>query len=60
MRRSLKKRLPTAHEVVYEYRDAFIVSYASNDRGYEGVLALRVSAEGVRLYFKSREGIAGP
>src|SRR4051812_9016836 len=28
MRRSLRKRLPTAHEVVYEYRDWFVISYS--------------------------------
>src|SRR6202163_1710757 len=26
MRRSLRKRLPTAHEVVYEYRHCFVLS----------------------------------
>ena len=41
MRRSLRKRLPTAHEVVYEYRDWFVISYSPNERGYEGVLAIR-------------------
>jgi hypothetical protein len=51
MRRWLRKRLPTAHEVVYEYHDFFVISYSPNERGYEGVLAIRVSANGVRLYF---------
>jgi len=51
MRRELRKRLPTAHEVVYEYKDFFVVSYSPNERGYEGVLAIRASANGVRLYF---------
>src|SRR5438876_11463600 len=51
MRRWLRKRLPTAHEVVYEYRDWFVISYSPNERGYEGVLAIRASANGVRLYF---------
>ena len=51
MRRWLRKRLPTTHEVVYEYRDCFVISYSPNERGYEGVLALRASESGVRLYF---------
>ena len=53
MRRSLRKRLPTAHEVVYEYRNlgAVVISYSPNEHGYEGVLAIRASADGVRLYF---------
>src|SRR5207342_3525088 len=51
MRRSLLKRLPTAHEVVYEYRDCFVISYSPSGHGYEGVLGIRGSAEDVRLYF---------
>ena len=33
MRRWLRKRLPTAHEVVYEYRDCFVISYSPSERG---------------------------
>jgi hypothetical protein len=51
MRRWLRKRLPTAHEVVYEYRDFFVISYSPTERGYEGVLAIRASVNSVRLYF---------
>ena len=60
MRRSLQKRLPTACEVVYEYRDCFVISYSPSDRGYEGVLALRASADGVRLYFNRGKGLPDP
>jgi hypothetical protein len=37
--------------VVYEYHDFFVISYSPNERGYEGVLAIRANAHGVRLYF---------
>ena len=60
MRRWLRKRLPTAHEVVYEYRDCFVISYSPNERGYEGVLAIRASADGVRLYFNRGKGLPDP
>ena len=60
MRRSLRKRLPTAHEVVYEYRDCFVISYSPNEHGYEGVLAIRASADGVRLYFNRGKGLPDP
>jgi hypothetical protein len=60
MRRSLLKRLPTAHEVVYEYRDCFVVSYSPNEHGYEGVLAIRGSADGVRLYFSRGKELRDP
>ena len=60
MRRSLRKRLPSAHEVVYEYRDCFVISYSPNERGYEGVLAIRASADGVKLYFNRGKGLPDP
>ena len=60
MRRGLRKRLPTAHEVVYEYRDWFVISYSPNERGYEGVLAIRASTNGVKLYFNRGKELPDP
>src|SRR5438128_549579 len=60
LRRRLRKRLPTAHEVVYEYSDFFVISYSPNERGYEGVFAIRASANGVRLYFNRGKGLPDP
>jgi hypothetical protein len=62
MRRSLRKRLPTAHEVVYEYRDlgAVVISFSPNERGYDGVLAIRASADGVKLYFNQGKELPDP
>ena len=62
MRRSLRKRLPTAHEVVYEYANlgAVVISYSPNEHGYEGVLAIRGSADGVKLYFNQGKDLPDP
>ena len=60
MRRWLRKRLPTAHELVYEYRDSFVISFSPNDHGYEGVLGIRASADGVRLYFNRAKELPDP
>ncbi len=60
MRRWLGKRLPTAHELVYEYRDCFVISYSPNEHGYEGVLAIRASADGVKLYFNRGKELPDP
>jgi hypothetical protein len=60
MRRRLRKRLPTAHEVVYEYRDFFVISLSPNEHGYEGVLAIRASATGVKLYFNRGKELPDP
>ena len=60
MRRWLRKRLPTAHELVYEYHDFFVISYSPSERGYEGVLAIRASANGVRLYLNRGKELPDP
>jgi hypothetical protein len=60
MRRWLRKRLPTSHEVMYEYRDFFVISYSPSERGYEGVLAIRASTNGVRLYFNRGKDLPDP
>lgn len=60
LRRSLQKRLPTATEVVYEYRDCFVISYSPNEHGYDGVLVIRGSADDVKLYFNFGKGLPDP
>lgn len=60
VRRSLQKRLPTAHEVVYEYSDCCVISYSPNEHGYEGVLAVRASAKGVELYLNRGKELPDP
>ena len=60
MRRWLQRRFPTACELVYEYRDFFVVSYSPNEHGYEGVLAIRGSGDGVRLYLNRGKGLPDP
>jgi hypothetical protein len=59
-RRWLRKRLPTAHEVVYEYRDCFVISCSPNEHGYAGVFAIRGDANGIRLYFNQGKGLPDP
>jgi hypothetical protein len=60
VRRSLQKRLPTAYEVVYEYRDCFVISYSPSEHGYEGVLAIRGSADDLKLYFTQGKKLPDP
>ena len=59
-RKHLRERLPTAHEVVYEYRDCFVISFAPNDLGFEGVFAIRANADGVVLYFNRGKELPDP
>ena len=60
LRRSLRKRLPTAYEVVYEYSDCVVISLSPDERGYEGALAVRASARGVELYFNRGKELPDP
>src|SRR5262245_16097132 len=62
MRRALRKRLPTAHEVVYEYRNqgAVVISFSPNEHGYDGVLTIRADADGVKLYFNRGKELPDP
>jgi DNA-binding transcriptional ArsR family regulator len=47
-------------EVVYEYRDFFVISYSPNEHGYEGVFCIRASADGVKLYFNRGKELPDP
>ena len=60
VRGALRKRLPTAHEVVYEYRTWFVISLSPSGQGYEGVLGIRGDADGVRLYFSQGKYLPDP
>ncbi len=59
-RRNLRKRLPTANELIYEYRDCIVISFAPNAHGYEGVFSIRAGETGVRLYFNRGKGLDDP
>ncbi len=60
MRRILRKRLATAHEIVYEYRNWFVISYSPTTHGFEGVLAIRGDATAVKLYFNRGKSLPDP
>ena len=60
VRRWVLERLPTACEIVYEYRNWIVISYSPSARGFEGVLALRADADGVKLYFNQGKGLPDP
>lgn len=60
IRRWLRTRLPTSHEVAYEYSDAVVISFSPSGRGYEGVFVIRAGAPGVRLYFNRGKQLPDP
>lgn len=60
VRTSLRKRLPTAHELVYEYRSWIVTSFSPSGHGHEGVFAVRADADGVKLYFGNGKSLPDP
>jgi hypothetical protein len=60
LREALRTRLPSAHEIIYEYANNVTISYSPTDKGYAGVLALQVCADQVRLYFNNGKGMPDP
>ncbi|HSR92431.1 MAG TPA: hypothetical protein VLK88_14100 [Gemmatimonadales bacterium] len=51
MRKALRKRLPTAHELVYDNYNFFVIGYGPTERPSDAILSLTGSANGVGLCF---------
>ena len=51
VRRALRKRLPTAHELVYDNYNFFVIGYSPSDRPSEAILSIAAAANGVGLCF---------
>jgi hypothetical protein len=51
MRKALRKRLPTAHEMVYDNYNFFVIGYGPTERPSDAILSLTGSANGVGLCF---------
>ncbi|MEZ6195859.1 MAG: DUF1801 domain-containing protein [Planctomycetota bacterium] len=53
LRAALRRRLPGLHELVYVYarKGSLVISYAPTENGYEGLFALSLEADDVKLYF---------
>ena len=51
MRKALRKRLPTANELVYDNYNFFVVGYCSTERPSDCVVSIAAAASGVGLSF---------
>ena len=60
VRAVVRRRLPTANELAYDYGEALVVGYAPADRGIDAVVAIRASAAGVFLYFNQGPRLPDP
>ena len=50
-RRALRKRLPTAHELVYDNYSFFVIGYSPTERPSDAVISLTAAAKGLGLCF---------
>lgn len=51
VRKALRKRLPTANELVYDNYNFFVIGYCSTERPSDCILSIAASANGVGLSF---------
>ena len=51
VRRALRTRLPTAHELVYDNYNFFVIGYSPTERPSDSILSIAAGARGVGLCF---------
>jgi hypothetical protein len=51
VRKALRKRLPTAYELVYDNYNFFVVAYSPTERPSDGIISMTGGANGVGLCF---------
>ena len=60
VRNTLRKRFPTAEELIYDYSHAFVIGYSSTARGSDSVVAISAAADGLRLVFNQGPTLPDP
>ena len=60
VRSAVRKRLPSANELVYDYNTFFVISYSSTERPAEAIVASAARPDGVRLYLMKGPQLPDP
>jgi hypothetical protein len=60
VRTAVRKRLPTANELLYDYRTFFVIGYSPSEHGIESVVSIAARPDGVRLYFLNGPRLPDP
>ena len=50
VRAAVRKRLPTANELLYDYKSHFVIGYTPTERPTDGIASIAARVDGVRLY----------
>lgn len=59
-RRALRRRLPTANEIVYDNYNFFVIGYSSTERPSDAILSIAAAANGVGVCFLHGAKLADP
>jgi hypothetical protein len=60
VRSAVRKRLPSANELVYDYDTFFVISYSSTEQPAEAIVATAARPDGVRLYLMQGPRLPDP
>ena len=60
VRTAIRKRLPTANELVYDYKTFVVLSYSPTERGIDGIVSIAARPDGVRLYLNPGPQLPDP
>jgi hypothetical protein len=60
VRKALRKRFPSADELVYDYPSAFVIAYSPTERGSDAVVSISAGADGLRLVFTQGATLPDP
>jgi hypothetical protein len=60
VRKALQKRFPTAHELVYDNYNFFVIGYSPTERPSDSIFSIAARADGVGLCFIHGAGLPDP
>lgn len=60
VRSALRRRFPTAEELVYDYPGNLMIAYSPTERGSDAVVAFATRATGLALYFAYGSALPDP
>lgn len=60
VRSALRKRFPTANELVYDYGHSLVIGYSPSDKGIESIVSFAARESGVALYFNRGPELPDP
>ena len=60
VRAAVRKRFPTANELVYDYSHALVIGYSPTDRGIDAIVSIAARADRVDLYFNHGPQLPDP